>query len=104
MTEHDPSDELFPLDQLIGAYLHQDMELVADTVPEAITRYARLNDAETKAALVSAMDRFEQRFHNDLHGEFRRRYVYDFMPEDLGTDVSGFFDMVRVMLANVQST
>lgn len=96
----DEADDLFELDQLIGAYLHQDMDLEAATVPEAIDRYARINDERTKTGLVRAMDLFLHRFHNDLHAEFARRYRYDFMPEELGLDVPGFFDMVRAILTD----
>lgn len=95
----DENDGLFALDQLIGAYLHQDMDLDAATVPEAIGRYSRVNDDATKIALETAMDRFQQRFDNDLHGEFDRRYGRDFMPDELGMNVTEFFDMVRVLLA-----
>ncbi|MBB3953032.1 contact-dependent growth inhibition system immunity protein [Aureimonas jatrophae] len=94
------ADDLFELDQLIRAYLHQDMELEAASVPEAIGRYARLNDERTKASLAAAMDLFLHRFHNDLHAEFARRYRYDFMPDELGLDVPGFFQMVRAILAD----
>ncbi|WP_182084190.1 contact-dependent growth inhibition system immunity protein [Aureimonas sp. ME7] len=93
-------DDLFELDQLIGAYLHQNMEMEVATVPQAIARYARLNDEPTKRGLVEAMERFLHRFGNDLHGEFARRYRYDVMPEDLGLTVPEFFDMVRTLLAD----
>jgi hypothetical protein len=93
-------DDLFPLDQLIRAYLHQDMELDAPTVPEALACYERLNDERTKDDLRSAMDRFLHRHHNDLHGAFERRYGFDFMPDELGLDVPGFFTLVRSILSD----
>jgi len=94
----DDADDLFGLDQLIGAYLHQDMELTDATVMDALRRYARSNDDATKRRLRLAMAAFERRFHNDLHGAFSERYQYDFMPEELGLDVTGFFDLMRTIL------
>lgn len=94
------NDDFFELDQLIRAYLGQDMELDARTVPEAVARYSRLNDAGTKDRLRSAMEGFAQRFDNRLQDEFARRYAHDFMPEGLGMDVNQFFDMVRAILAD----
>jgi hypothetical protein len=103
MVNREAGDELFALDQLIRAYLHQDMELFDASVPDAIQRYARLNDEATKDALRLAMDAFEHRFHNDLEGEFSCRYRYDFLPEELGLNVRGFFDLVRTCLDCSQS-
>lgn len=100
VADRNPDDDLLALDQLVRAYLHQDMELEAASVPEAIGLYARLNDAQTKIDLHAAMEHFLHRFHNDLHGAFERRYGFDFMPDELGLDVPDFFTLVRVILAD----
>lgn len=88
------------LDQLIRAYLHQDMELDASTVPEAIGRYAKINDDGTKQRLCEDMTHFLERYKDNLHGEFERRYGFDFMPEELGMDAPQFFEMVCAILAD----
>lgn len=97
MIEDDEA-EFAPLDQLIRAYLHQDMDMDADTVPEAIANFSRLEGEEFKTMLRNAMARFEMRHHNDLEAEFRQRYAFDFVPDGPGQSVPKFFEMVRTIL------
>lgn len=86
------------LGQMIGGYLHQDMDLIAETVPEAIAEYSRDATPETKRRLAAELELFLARHHNDAEAEFRRRYGHDFTPDELGQSVPEFFAMTREIL------
>ncbi len=100
MSDDEPLEEL---DQLIRAYLHQDMELDAPGVPQAIARFSRLNDAVTKEKLEAAMQEFSRRYHNNAEAVFEQRYGDDFVPAELGQSVEQFFQMVRELLVDPES-
>lgn len=99
----DDDNEFEALDTLIRAYLHQDMEIDADTMPEAISNVSRLEGDAYKNALRSAMDRFEHRHHNRLEEAFAERYWFDFVPDGPDESVPKFFDMVRAILDDPES-
>lgn len=86
------------LAQMIGGYLHQDMDLEADSVPEAIAIFAGEAGASTRAGVVSDMQRFLETYDNRLAEEFASRFGRDFTPDEIGQSVSAFFDMVAVLL------
>ncbi|QND52570.1 hypothetical protein HB779_12150 [Phyllobacterium sp. 628] len=95
--KQEPQDfpELF---QLIGGYFHQDMDLEHETVPEAISAYARVSDESTKAKLIAEMARFLLVFKGSAEQEFKQRYWQEINVEDLEQTVPEFFDMVRAIL------
>ncbi|MDP9837058.1 type IV secretory pathway TraG/TraD family ATPase VirD4 [Neorhizobium huautlense] len=86
------------LAQMIGGYLHQDMDLEADSVPEAISVFAGKADASTRAGVMSDMQRFLETYDNRLAEEFASRFGHDFTPDEIGQSVGAFFDMVTVLL------
>lgn len=89
----------FPfLAQMIGGYLHQDMDLEADSVPEAIAVFAGNVGASTRAGVVSDVQRFLETYDNRLDEEFASRFGHDFTPDETGQSVGAFFDMVLVLL------
>lgn len=88
------------LAQMIGGYLHQDMDLEADSVPEAISVFAGKADAATRAGVMADMQRFLETYHNRLAEEFASRFGHDFTPDEIGQSVGDFFDMVTVLLAD----
>lgn len=96
MTRDD--GDFHQIGQMIGGYLHQDMDLIAGSVPEALAVFARETDAASHAALKAEFDLFLARHHNDAQNEFRRRYGHDFTPDDLGQTVPEFFAMTRSIL------
>lgn len=92
------NDAFRALDILIHAYFHQDMDLEAGSVPEAVANLARVEAHGFQSELRSAMARFELRYHNALEDAFMQRYQYDYLPDGPGQSVSGFFNMVRAIL------
>ncbi|KAA3514375.1 contact-dependent growth inhibition system immunity protein [Agrobacterium rosae] len=96
ITDHD-----FPaLFGLIAGCLHQDMDLEYDTVPEALAGYARFTKPDEKQMLLAEINHFLERYHNDLEGEFSRRFWFDFTPDTIGQTASQFFAMLREILAD----
>ncbi|MCM2442773.1 hypothetical protein HGO34_24020 [Agrobacterium vitis] len=103
MTMPTMTDDFDALSGLIGSYLHQDMDLEYQSVPAAIAGYARLTEDTRKQQLVQEMHEFLRRYHNDIEGEFSKRYWFDFSPQTLGQTVPEFFDMVRDILTDPDS-
>jgi len=98
------TDEDFPqIFGIVGAYLHQDMDIDYETVPEALAAYARVIDQAEKQALFAEMTHFLERYHDDPEGEFDRRYGFDFTPSIIGQTVPQFFDMLRAIIADPDS-
>ncbi|NTF06810.1 hypothetical protein G6L37_11620 [Agrobacterium rubi] len=92
-------DHDFPtLFSLIGNYLHQDMDIEFDSVPEALAGYSRMTEPDEKHKLLGEMETFLGQYHNDLDGEFSKRYGFDFTPDIIGQTVPEFFDMLRTIL------
>lgn len=96
MTKQD----FYHLGQMIGGYLHQDMDIEANNVPEAIAVFACKSDPVTRNAVLEEMHAFSERFHNRVGEEFAVQYGHDFEPKDIGQSVGEFFDMVAVILAD----
>nr|WP_246753848.1 contact-dependent growth inhibition system immunity protein [Jiella flava] len=93
------ADGFFEISQMIGGYLHQDMDLYADTVREAILNYCG-DIAESERVQVEAeMDEFLARYHNRAEDEFARRWGRDFTPVEIGLSVAAFFAMVKDLLS-----
>ncbi|WP_288429349.1 contact-dependent growth inhibition system immunity protein [uncultured Agrobacterium sp.] len=101
MTTSD--DDFTALSGLVTGYFHQDMDLEYESIPQALAGYAGLTEESTKQQLRREMETFLERYHNDLEGEFSRRYWFDFTPEVIGQTVPEFFDMVRTILADPES-
>ena len=93
----DDSLVLDQLNNLIWAYFNQDME---ETIPEAIAEYARTTRPIDRADILREMDDFTKRYHDDLEGEFRRRWGTDFELNYSEQTVREFFDMVRGIVAD----
>ena len=92
------ADDFPEITQMIGGYLHQDMDLVADSVPGAIAVYAGDCAPETRAAVKTEMAAFLKRFHNQAEDEFARRWGRDFSPREIDQTVETFFAMVADIL------
>lgn len=88
------------LDQLIEGYLHQDMDLIAETVPEAVSKFADTATEERKAGLLADCERFLVDNAENLETAFAKRYWFDFEPEHIGQSVAEFFAMVRAIVAD----
>lgn len=97
------NDEFEFLRQMIGGYLHQDMDLEADSVPEAIAVFARHADAPMRDGVVSDMQSFMQQYHNRAADEFAQRFGRDFTPDEIGQSVGEFFEMVNAILIDPDS-
>jgi len=97
------SDDFPALFSLIGNYLHQDMDIEFDTVPQALAGYSRVTEPDKKHQLLDEMETFLGRYHNDLEGEFSRRYWFDFTPDIIGQTVPEFFQMLKTILDDPDS-
>lgn len=87
-----------PLAQFLHGTFHQDMDLEADTVPEAVAAFARREGPGTHEDLKRAMAEFERRHHNRLDDAFHAAFSPDFSPLEGGRNVAAFFAMVRDIL------
>lgn len=92
---HSPSHDV--LEQFLHGTFHQDMDLEADTVPQAVALYARRTNAQDHDGLRRAMGAFEQQHHNRLDEAFHDTFSPDIDPLE-GRGVAAFFAMVRDIL------
>ncbi|NTF31223.1 contact-dependent growth inhibition system immunity protein [Rhizobium skierniewicense] len=93
------TDDEFPaLFGLFGSYFHQDMDLEYDSEEEAIADWAQFASAEEKQQLLFEMTAFLERYHNDLEGEFTRRFHLGIGPEPVGLTVPAFFNLIRTVV------
>lgn len=95
-----PEHNFFTLDQFIGANFHQDVDLLADTIPEVIAQYATAADDSLKRKLLDEIAAFEAQYHSDLKQSFVRVFNLEYEINPAGDDVTGFFAMVRAILAD----
>ncbi|MBB3947274.1 cytosine/adenosine deaminase-related metal-dependent hydrolase [Rhizobium skierniewicense] len=98
------TDEEFPaLFGIVAGALHQDIDLEYDTAAQALAGYARATKCFEKQMLLSETERFLERYHNDLDGEFARRFGFNFTPKSIGYTVPELFDMLRTILDDPES-
>ncbi len=90
--------QFYFLGQMIGGYLHQDMDLEADSVPEAISIFAARADTASRDGVLADMADFLQKYHNRAAEEFASRFGHDFVPEEIGQTVGEFFEMVTAII------
>jgi hypothetical protein len=88
------------LGQMIGGYLHQDIDFEVDSVPEAISNFAEKADAATREGVRADMKNFLDRYHNQADDEFARRFGHDFVPAEIGQSAGEFFNVVFAILDN----
>jgi hypothetical protein len=92
--------QFYFLGQLIGGYLHQDMDLEADSVPEAVSVFAEKADAASRAGVLADMADFLQQYHNRADEEFASRFGHDFLPGEIGQTLGEFFEMTAAIIEN----
>jgi hypothetical protein len=90
------------LAEFIKGYLHQDMDLIADSVPGAVAAFARDAGPDARERLKVEMDEFLKRFHNNSEEEFASRFAADFTPDENHQTVGEFFAMVEAILDDPQ--
>lgn len=97
-----PDHEFSLIDQFLGGYFHQDMDIISDSVPEVVSVFARECPDEGKHRLILALDKFEHDHKGDLDAAFVRVFnlEHEINPVMEGQDTAGFFAMVRAILAD----
>jgi hypothetical protein len=83
---------------MIGGYLHQDMEIEADSVPEAISIFASKADTATRRGVEVDMKKFLERYRDQADEKFANCFGHDFVPAEIGQSLDEFFAMVTVIL------
>jgi len=92
--------EFAAIDQFVGGYFHQDVDLEASTIPEVAFQHANGLWEAQRVQLREALNLVEARHRNDLHEAFYRTFSIDVDPVMQGQDVAAFFAMVRAILAD----
>jgi CdiI immunity protein len=89
------ADPAYPaLTRLMGSCFHQDMDLEAETVPEAVALYTRgLSEADASALRAEIGD-FLQKHSSDLEDAFLQRFAEDLDPRDVGLSIADFLRMI----------
>ncbi len=96
-----PTADSYPaLSQLVMAYLNQDMDMMADSVPEAIAVFAKDASSEEHGALRRDMAAFKDAHKENVETVFHDLYWFDFEPKQIGQTVNEFFAMVAAILTN----
>lgn len=94
----------FPaLADMMGHCFHQDMDLEAETVPEAVAMYARGLPGAAKRALQADIDRFRGQHPDNLDGAFLRAFGDDLDPREVGFGVADFLRMVEAVVEDPAS-
>ena len=89
----------FPaLADMMGDCFHQDMDLEAETVPEAVALYVRRLTGEAGRSLQTDIDNFQQQHADDLNSAFLRAFGDDLDPRDAGLSVGDFLRMVYALV------
>ncbi len=98
------TDPAFPaLAAMMGNCFHQDMDLEAETVPEAVALYGRGLPTDAVRTLQADIDSFRQRNAEDLDGAFLLAFGDDLDPRDAGFSVDDFLRMVGAVVEDPAS-
>ncbi len=90
------TDDTFDeLDQLLGSYFGQDMDLIAENEPEAIAVFARQANRDEIAALIDCISRFRAAHAGNLDTAFAERYASDIDLSQLGLSADDFLTIVE---------
>ncbi|WP_285405756.1 contact-dependent growth inhibition system immunity protein [Luteibacter sp. ME-Dv--P-043b] len=93
------ADLPFPsLAAMMGHCFHQDMDLEAETVPEAVAQYVRGLTGEAGRALQADIESFRQQHADDLNAAFLRAFGDDLDPREVGLSVGDFLKMVEALV------
>ncbi|WFR98756.1 contact-dependent growth inhibition system immunity protein [Rhizobium tumorigenes] len=93
------AERTFPaLADMMGSCFHQDMDLEAETVPEAVALYARGLSADAGKALQAEIDSFRQQHPADLDEAFLQAFGDDLDPSDAGFGTEEFLRMVDAVV------
>jgi len=93
------AERTFPgLTEMMGSCFHQDMDLEAETIPEAVALYARGLSAAEGSMLRAEIDRFRQRHADDLDDAFLQAFGDDLDPRDAGFSTGDFLLMVEALV------
>ncbi|EIZ80207.1 hypothetical protein WSK_1241 [Novosphingobium sp. Rr 2-17] len=86
------------LTAMMGHCFHQDMDLEAETVPEAVALYVRGLTGEAGRALQTDIENFQQQHADDPDAPFLRAFGDDLDPREVGLSVSDFLRMVEALV------
>ena len=92
------------LDQLFGAYLHQDYQLFGDTIEEVVACYKDDSSAEQVQHMLDEIDRFRVEHSKDLDSALLALYGNDFDPKLWGHTAASFFRLVEGVLRGARSS
>jgi CdiI immunity protein len=86
------------LDQLFGAYLHQDYQLFGNTIQEVVECYKRDSSSEQIHHMLDEIARFRAEHSEDLDSSLLARYGNDFDPRLWEHTAASFFQLLESML------
>jgi hypothetical protein len=92
------------LEQLFGAYLHQDYQLFGNTLEEVIESYRHDSSAEQVQHMLDEIDRFRAEHSKDLDSTLLNLYGNDFDPKLWGHTAASFFQLVEGLLRRGRSS
>lgn len=84
------------LADFLGAWFHQDFDLVGETIEDVVDAYARTADAAARRALAADVESFlGEGDTRDLDARFMRTFDPDIDPAGLAADTLDF--LVRIL-------
>lgn len=86
------------LDELMGAYFHQDYMLIAETIEGLIEDYLKSAPAAEVAGVRQDIDRLRREHADDLDEEFLRRYGFGFDPKLWDLTAEAFLSKLDALL------
>jgi hypothetical protein len=86
------------LDQLLGAWFHQDFDLVGDTLEEILETYRSVSPDGRCAAVVRDIDRFLALPGDTLNDKFDQTFKPDIDPAGWGMSAREWLQRVRELL------
>lgn len=86
------------LDQLFGAYLHQDYQLFGNTIEEVVACYKRESSSEQLKQMLNEIARFRAENTEHLDSVLQARYGNDFDPKLWGHTAATFFELLESVL------